>query len=300
MNWQHLVYFQSLAKTQNYAQASKELYISPSTLSKAITSLEEELGFPLFLKSGRNSILSEYGKEFKEYVDQSITCIEHGIQNIHAKMNQISGPLTICGIYVLCSDYLPPIVKAFLSQYPNVNITLEHQISIHVIERVLFGKSDLGFCADFNFHDKKYSSLAYTRIKQDNLIFITSLNHPLAAKTAVSLEQLKDEDFILNGNPDTRNRIDFLNLCKEHQFTPKITFEPADDQSIIGMVYAGLGISCMANIPSVHRGNLHVLNILEDHVPVQSYYMIWRKDAHLSLAAKAFKDYVLSSLDTPV
>ncbi len=64
MNWQHLVYFQSLAKTQNYAQASKELYISSSTLSKAITSLEEELGFPLFLKSGRNSILSEYGKEF--------------------------------------------------------------------------------------------------------------------------------------------------------------------------------------------------------------------------------------------
>ena len=64
MNWQHLVYFQSLAKTQNYAQASKELYISPSTLSKAITSLEGELGFSLFLKSGSNSILSEYGKEF--------------------------------------------------------------------------------------------------------------------------------------------------------------------------------------------------------------------------------------------
>ncbi len=298
MNWQHLIYFQSLAKTQNYAQASKELYISPSTLSKAISSLEEELGFPLFLKSGRNSVLSEYGKEFQGYVDQSIECIEKGIQNIHTKMNQIFGPLNICGIYVLCSDYLPPIVKDFLEQYPGVNITLEHQISVNVLERVLAGKSDLGFCADFNFQDKKFAGLEYVHIKQDDLILITSLDHPLASETAVSLEQLKDEDFILNGNPNTRNRIDFLNLCREYDFTPKITFEPADDQSIIGMVYAGLGISCMANIPSVHRGNLHVLKILEEHVPVQSYYMIWRRDAHLSLAAKTFKDYVLSSLDS--
>lgn len=298
MNWQHLIYFQSLAKTQNYAQASKELYISPSTLSKAISSLEEELGFPLFLKSGRNSVLSEYGREFKGYVDQSIACIEQGIQTIHTKMNQIFGPLNICGIYVLCSDYLPPIVKDFLEQYPNVQITLEHQISVNVLERVLAGKSDLGFCADFNFHDKRYAGLEYVHIKQDDLILITSLHHPLAKETAVSLSQLKDEDFILNSNPNTRNRIDFLNLCREYDFTPKIAFEPADDQSIIGMVYAGLGISCMANIPSVHRGNLHVLKILEEHVPVQSYYMIWRKDAHLSLAARTFKDYVLSSLDS--
>jgi len=221
-----------------------------------------------------------------------------GLELIHTKMNQIFGPLNICGIYVLCSDYLPPIVKDFLEQYPGVNITLEHQISVNVLERVLAGKSDLGFCADFNFQDKKFAGLEYVHIKQDDLILITSLDHPLASDTAVSLEQLKDEDFILNGNPNTRNRIDFLNLCREYDFTPKITFEPADDQSIIGMVYAGLGISCMANIPSVHRGNLHVLKILEEHVPVQSYYMIWRRDAHLSLAAKTFKDYVLSSLDS--
>lgn len=296
MNWQHLVYFQTLAETQNYAQASKELYITPSTLSKAISSLEEELGFPLFLKSGRNSVLSEYGKEFKEYVDQSIACIETGIQNIHTKMNQISGSLNICGIYILCSDYLPPKVKEFLLQYPNVHITLEHQISVNVLDRVLSGKSDLGFCADFNFHDKKYANLEYSMVEHDELILITSLNHRLAAESSVSLEQLKDEDFIINSNPNTRNRIDFLDLCKEHHFAPKIAFEPADDQSIIGMVYAGLGISCMANIPSVHQGNLHILKIAEDHVPTQNYYMIWRKDGHLSLAARTFRDYILSSL----
>ena len=56
--------FYEVAKAGNISKAAKELYISPSTLSKAITSLEGELGFSLFLKSGRNSILSEYGKEF--------------------------------------------------------------------------------------------------------------------------------------------------------------------------------------------------------------------------------------------
>ena len=62
MNLQHLIYFRTVAETENFTLAAKELYITPSTLSKAIASLEEELRFPLFLKSGRNSVLTDYSR----------------------------------------------------------------------------------------------------------------------------------------------------------------------------------------------------------------------------------------------
>ncbi len=52
MNWQHLIYFKAIAETQNFSRASEQLYVTPSALSKAISSLEAELSFPLFEKSG--------------------------------------------------------------------------------------------------------------------------------------------------------------------------------------------------------------------------------------------------------
>lgn len=55
MNWQHLVYFRKIVEKKNFSKAADSLYIAPSTLSKAIRSLEEEIGFPLFEKQGRNS-----------------------------------------------------------------------------------------------------------------------------------------------------------------------------------------------------------------------------------------------------
>ena len=67
VNFQHLEYFNELAKTQYMAQAAQNLGISQPTLSYAVKKLEEELGVPLFEKSGRNIRLTVYGKSFAEY-----------------------------------------------------------------------------------------------------------------------------------------------------------------------------------------------------------------------------------------
>ncbi len=54
MNLAQLRYFQKLADLQHYSQAAKELNIAQPSLSSSISSLEKELGIPLFQKVGRN------------------------------------------------------------------------------------------------------------------------------------------------------------------------------------------------------------------------------------------------------
>lgn len=56
MNWQHLIYFQKVAQTENFTQAAKELFITTPALSKAIRGIEEELGFPLFEKRAETPV----------------------------------------------------------------------------------------------------------------------------------------------------------------------------------------------------------------------------------------------------
>lgn len=292
MNWQHLTYFREVAKTQNFTRSAQELYITPSALSKAISSLEEELGFPLFIKSGRNSVLTEYGKIFQTYVEQAMSCIEEGVNTIHTKINLMSGHLRLSGIYTICSDYLPTQVKGFLALYPNIEISIACSISSKVLDQVLEGKADLGFSADFDPESKKYENIQRQLIGQEERVIVTSNQHPLAAKSHIDFEQLRQEKFILCNDPSTRNRIAFFDACRQYALEPQIAFELADDQSILGMVAANLGISFMADVPSIHRDDIHILH-LSDQVPKQNHYMIWRKDGYMSPICQAFRHYIL-------
>ncbi len=78
MNWQYLKYFEAVAETQHITQAAERLFITPSTLSRAISSLEEELSVPLFKRDGRNIVRTTYGTNFIEEGKQETKSIEDG------------------------------------------------------------------------------------------------------------------------------------------------------------------------------------------------------------------------------
>ncbi len=83
MNKEQINCFLVLAQTLNFTKAAEKLYISQSAVSKQIFSLEQELGFPLFLRSKRNVLLTENGKHMmtffqkvqREYLDEQETCL---------------------------------------------------------------------------------------------------------------------------------------------------------------------------------------------------------------------------------
>ena len=286
MNWQHLVYFKVIAETQNFSRASEQLYVTPSALSKAISSLEQELNFPLFEKSGRNSVLTEYGKTFKEYVDQAINCIDQGLATVQEQLDICTGKVNITGIYTMCGDYLPPRIKQFLEIYPQVSFSMVYQITLTVLESILSGTADLGFCGDFDPKDKRFVDIERALIKTEDLVIITPLDHPLAGDSYVDIGKLKKERFITYRNVDSGIHQIFKQLCGRAHFEPHIVFEAPDDHTIIGLVSAGLGISLIANNPSLQTDRVHVLHFEEGAVPRRNQYMIWRKRT-LSLPGSA-------------
>lgn len=76
MNLKHLEFFITLAKTEHMAKAAELLGISQPSLSYAINNLEDELGAPLFEKDGRNIKLTNYGKIYLAYVQNSLNTLK--------------------------------------------------------------------------------------------------------------------------------------------------------------------------------------------------------------------------------
>jgi DNA-binding transcriptional LysR family regulator len=86
MTLNQLYYFQKIAQLQHYRLAAQELNISQPSLSRSMTTLEEELGLILFQHVGRNIELTDYGKVFLQHVDKILDEIE----STQIKMQQLA------------------------------------------------------------------------------------------------------------------------------------------------------------------------------------------------------------------
>ena len=69
MELTQLRYFLEVARNEHMTKSAEKLHIAQPSLTKTIHNLEDELGVPLFVPSGRNIVLSEYGRYLKERLE---------------------------------------------------------------------------------------------------------------------------------------------------------------------------------------------------------------------------------------
>lgn len=70
LNYKHLRYFWSVAKTGSIVRASEQLHLTPQSISGQLGELEESLGVELFRRVGRRLELSEAGQRIFRYADE--------------------------------------------------------------------------------------------------------------------------------------------------------------------------------------------------------------------------------------
>ena len=91
MNLNQLYYFKTLAELEHYTKAAEKLNISQPTLSHSISSMEKELGANLFEKQGRNVVLTKYGRIYMFYVENALTQLELGKNQIERLVSEGGG-----------------------------------------------------------------------------------------------------------------------------------------------------------------------------------------------------------------
>lgn len=188
MNFNNLYYFKIMAEFQHYTQAAKFLCITQPSLSRAMSILEEDLGVALFEKEGRNVRLTKYGRLLSSYVSKGFHEIELGYDLLHQFKKKDSGIIDFSFLFVLGYHFVPILIKNFLADKNHKNITINfHQCDTATsIKKIKDGSVDLGFCT----YMPNEPDINFTPVLKQNLVCITSLNHPLANQTSLSMEEL--------------------------------------------------------------------------------------------------------------
>ena len=126
MTSQQIQYFLSAAKHLNFTKAAEEFFTSQPTVSRQVAMLEEELGFPLFHRHGKNLRLTPGGLIMLTEFTQQQTAVQNAIQRVAQINNGFEGSLKIGFLSSFDTDYYvyPPSL-IFSSRFPNITLTME-------------------------------------------------------------------------------------------------------------------------------------------------------------------------------
>lgn len=152
-------YFVAVAAEQNIHRASERLHVSPASLSKAISRLEEELGINLFTREGRNIKLTEQGALLQKRASEILHLEESA--KLEVRGHGATLQAIVAGSEVLLSKFGMEFASRLLKKYPDSQcefISMDDDLAMGKIER---GEAHVAFVTETSTHrDLHFKSLA--------------------------------------------------------------------------------------------------------------------------------------------
>jgi len=289
MEWHQLEYFKAVAQMQHVTHAAQRLSLSQPALSRSIAKLEEELGFPLFDRCGKNIVLNRYGLIFLQHVERAMQEITVGKQVIQDLLHPDHGSVSLSFLHSLGSNLVPGLLSKFLSNNPDIQFKLYQNATKFLLDQLDAGEIDLCLCSPVATREK----IEWEPLFTEELFVIVPTEHRLAKRSSIELNEIKDEP-VVTFKQDYGLRILADQFFKEAGLSPFITFEGEEIITVAGLVEAKLGVALIPHVVGLAKTNIVFLPISKPKCQ-RTIGMAWTKERYLSPAAQKFKNFVIHS-----
>ncbi len=181
-----------VAETGSYTQAGKELSITQPAVSQHIRALENEFECRIFERLGNQLILTKEGEAVLACARSMISLYNNLKTSLRDEAAGIMS-LKIGVTHTVESNRLSEVFAKYASAGNGINIKLLTGTQTKLIQRLK------NYELDFALIDGRINEpgLKNMQLDTDSLILVTSADHPLAKKSAVSLDDIKKEKLIL-------------------------------------------------------------------------------------------------------
>ncbi|WP_136442210.1 LysR family transcriptional regulator [Pacificoceanicola onchidii] len=241
MELRQLQCFVAVAEELHFRKAGERLGLSQPALSERISSLEHELGFPLFFRTTRQVSLTQAGSEFLKDAQRILADIDKSVSHVRHVADSGLKALRVSGVDEALSLLFPPALIAFRKHHPNVHIELlEISSSDYHTQELINHRTDIAFVR--NPPDDEFLSSEY--LSSQSAVVVVPDGNPLSEKDAVSVEDIKD--FPLIGFPKRSRPILHEMLWssfRKRGLQPDIVCEVIDKSTMLQLVAHGIGIA---------------------------------------------------------
>ena len=149
INYNHLLYFWTVAKEGSIVKASGVLHLTPQTISAQIKLLEDSLGFQLLEKAGRGIKVTEQGQAVRAYADEIFTLGLELSRRMRNQSNEGSSVLKVGLVETLPKVAVESFLRPVMETEPVVRLVchegkleeLVSELAIHALDLVLSDRS---------------------------------------------------------------------------------------------------------------------------------------------------------------
>lgn len=291
MELRHLRYFVEVAERGTFVAASRSLHVSQSAVSEQIANLEDELGLPLFKRTGRKPSLTAAGSAFLAESRRILSEADSAADLARRVHRGQVGSLRI-GFFAggMSADF-PRVIRKFREHSPHVQLSLLEMTSTQQWQALAEGRIDVAFTR--RLEPEYRSELRSIMLKHDPMMAILPKHHP-AAPGPVDLRDLANESFVLSSrevSPAVFDKV--IELCSEAGFSPRIASISSVWSSVVLMVQAGVGIALLPSNEQQFRTSDLAFCPLKAKNAFVEFVMAWSSKGENPIV-RTFRNLVLS------
>ncbi|WNS76268.1 LysR family transcriptional regulator [Bacillus sp. DTU_2020_1000418_1_SI_GHA_SEK_038] len=282
MELRDLKSFMEVADYKSFTNAAAHSYLTQPSLSKAVKKLEEELNVELFDRSTRHLRLTDAGQIVYRQSQKAFASLSELNVLLDELRDITSGEIKIGIPPLIGTLFFPKIAQSFNEKYPKVSLELV-ELGAKLIGRLIEEASIDVAIVVLPSNEETFNIYPFF---QDEFVLFLHEDHPFAKRDTISINELKDEKFILFSEDFTLHDY-IIQACEKEGFSPIVSYQSSQWDLILELVSAKLGITLLPKIIYEKQSNQNVKIVkLENPTLYWNLGIITKKGAYHSYALK--------------
>jgi DNA-binding transcriptional LysR family regulator len=294
MDFEQLETFLEVARLSSFSRAAERRFRTQPAISAQIRALEEEVGARLLDRSGGKVSITQSGKLFQKYAEETLEARKAVLTAIAETERVPRGEIIVGANEGTCLHILPEVFAEFKRQYPDVAVNIKRADYGKILESVIDNSVDFGVVS-LPVTDNR---LKIVLIHRDELVIIAPPGHPLAENKSARVADVANFPLVMPKVGHTRDALE--ELFNERRVKPRYAMELDSSELLKRFVAANVGVGFIARSHVQEDVQAKVLAAIEisDAQIRRDLALVYRKDKALSRAALAFIDTTVK-LKTP-
>jgi len=264
MDFYELEAYVALANALHFARAAAAVHTSPSGLSRLLGRLEEELGVKLAERDTRRVELTEEGRAFLSFAEESLRRRDELRLGLGTRDGRLRGFLRVYASVTACYSVLPPFAEALASEHPDLSLSVETGDPAGADDAARSGRVELAVAA---IPDGGFSDLDSYAVKRSPLVLVASLGGPWGRLDLERSESGSPEPVLAVDAPERERKLSralsraplllpkaglarerFDRWSRARGQRPRIAAETGGNEALLAFCRLGLGLALVPRI----------------------------------------------------
>jgi DNA-binding transcriptional LysR family regulator len=240
--------FLAVAERGGFGAATSKLHLSQSRVSAHISALEEMLGFALFERRVRPTVLTEPGRIFADHAREALDALQDGIEAARAALRPGYGHLVVGSYPSVSATFLPSVLACLNASHPAMSIEIHEGNAASLEAALSSGAVDIAFRPlQPPVRDNRLTTRPLWR---ESIVAVMRDDDPFTAQTRVSVHDLEGRALIGNpsGDREDGGGFDLRHVAGEAADLLNVAYLTDQPSTLVSLVRAAFGIGVISQL----------------------------------------------------